>query len=65
MFDEIASFSFPTQIRFGCGAVGIVPDCLAESGVSKPLIITDADLSPFMFDLALFPLFCLLTFRLV
>jgi len=41
MFDEITTFSFPTKILFGCGAVRRLPSCLEETGVHKPLIVTD------------------------
>ena len=41
MFDEISNFSFPTRITFGCGAVRELPRALAETGVRKPLIVTD------------------------
>lgn len=41
MFDDITTFSFPTRILFGCGAVRRLPSCLEETGVKKPLIVTD------------------------
>ena len=44
MFDEISTFSFPTKIHFGCGAVKCLPTCLEESGVRKPLLVTDPGL---------------------
>jgi alcohol dehydrogenase class IV len=44
MFEEITSFSFPTRITFGCGAVRELPKALAENGVRKPLIVTDPGL---------------------
>jgi alcohol dehydrogenase class IV len=44
MFEEISAFSFPTRILFGCGAVKRLPSCLAETGVRKPLIVTDPGL---------------------
>ncbi|MDP2999968.1 MAG: iron-containing alcohol dehydrogenase [Bryobacterales bacterium] len=44
MFDEITTFSFPTRIVFGCGAVRQLPKALAETGVKKPLIVTDPGL---------------------
>jgi len=44
MFDEITTFSFPTRIVFGCGAVRQLPKALAETGVRKPLIVTDPGL---------------------
>lgn len=41
MFEELTSFNFPTKIHFGSGAVGILPTVLAETGIRKPLIVTD------------------------
>jgi len=41
MFDEISTFSFPTRILFGCGAVKRLPACLQENGVRKALLVTD------------------------
>ena len=41
MFDEVRTFSFPTKIVFGSGAVRRLPACLQETGVRKPLIVTD------------------------
>lgn len=44
MFSEITTFSFPTRIVFGCGAVNRLPSCLEETGVRKPLLVTDPGL---------------------
>lgn len=44
MFDNIVTFNFPTRIVFGCGAVRQLPGCLAETGIRKPMIITDSGL---------------------
>ncbi len=44
MFEEISTFSFPTKIVFGCGAVRRLPQCLQETGIRKPLIVTDPGL---------------------
>jgi len=44
MFDNITTFNFPTRIVFGCGAVRQLPGCLAETGIRKPMIITDPGL---------------------
>ncbi len=41
MFDQLSVFSFPTRILFGRGAVRRLPACLKETGVSKPLLVTD------------------------
>ena len=43
MFDEITTFSFPTRIVFGRGATAL-PACLEETGVRKPLVVTDPGL---------------------
>jgi 4-hydroxybutyrate dehydrogenase len=39
-----ASFSFPTNIRFGPGCLQETPKHLAKFGVSRPLIVTDPGL---------------------
>ena len=44
MFEELSTFSFPTKILFGCGAVRRLPQCLQETGVRKPLVVTDPGL---------------------
>jgi alcohol dehydrogenase class IV len=44
MFDEITTFSFPTRIVFGSGAVRRLPLALDENGVRKPLVVTDPGL---------------------
>lgn len=44
MFDEITTFSFPTRIVFGSGAVKRLPACLQENGVKKPMVVTDPGL---------------------
>jgi 4-hydroxybutyrate dehydrogenase len=44
MFENITSFNFPTRIVFGCGAVRQLPACLAETGIHKPMIVTDPGL---------------------
>ncbi len=41
MFEQLSVFSFPTRILFGCGAVRRLPECLQETGVAKPLLVTD------------------------
>src|SRR3954447_14083912 len=40
----ISTFSFPTRIRFGAGALQELPQQLALLGVQKPLIVTDPGL---------------------
>jgi alcohol dehydrogenase class IV len=44
MFNEIITFSFPTRILFGCGGIGRLPSCLEETGIRKPLLVTDPGL---------------------
>src|SRR3954452_12637693 len=44
MFDTISTFSFPTRIVFGVGAVRQLPVCLEENGVRRPLVVTDPGL---------------------
>lgn len=44
MFDKIATFSFPTHIVFGVGATRLLPGCLEETGVRRPLLVTDPGL---------------------
>jgi 4-hydroxybutyrate dehydrogenase len=42
---SLSTFSFPTTILFGPGAIGKLPDELAQRGMSKPLIVTDRGLA--------------------
>jgi alcohol dehydrogenase class IV len=44
VFEEITAFNFPTRIVFGCGAIRQLPACLKETGVGKPLLVTDPGL---------------------
>ncbi|HEV2278485.1 MAG TPA: iron-containing alcohol dehydrogenase [Acidobacteriaceae bacterium] len=44
MFDEITTFSFPTRIVFGAGATRMLPKCLEEVGIHRPLLVTDPGL---------------------
>ena len=37
----IVQFNFPTPIKYGPGAVGLLPETLREFGVARPLIVTD------------------------
>ncbi len=41
---DIHSFAFPTQIRFGVGAVELLPE-LAKSVMKRPLLLTDSGLA--------------------
>jgi alcohol dehydrogenase class IV len=38
----VRRFSFPTDIRFAAGARSTLPDVLAELGIERPLVVTDA-----------------------
>ncbi len=38
-------FSFPTRIEFGAGTVAQLPEFVAELGVNRPLVVTDAGLT--------------------
>lgn len=40
-----ANWSYPTAIRFGVGRIAELPDCIADAGIKKPLIVTDRGLS--------------------
>ncbi|WP_114751518.1 iron-containing alcohol dehydrogenase [Pleomorphovibrio marinus] len=42
---QIYSFSFPTTIRFGPGAILELPDYLSSKGVKKPLLVTDPNVA--------------------
>jgi len=44
VFEEITAFSFPTRIVFGRGAIRQLPACLTETGIHKPLLVTDPGL---------------------
>lgn len=41
MTDRIAKFSFPTDIYFGAGAIDNLPEYVRETGMTRPLLITD------------------------
>jgi 4-hydroxybutyrate dehydrogenase len=41
----LSTFSFPTTILFGPGAIGELPKELAKRGVLRPLLVTDAGLA--------------------
>jgi alcohol dehydrogenase class IV len=38
---SIVQFNFPTTIKYGPGAVRLLPEALREAGVARPLIVTD------------------------
>src|SRR5690242_395456 len=41
----VSTFSFPTTILFGPGAVDRLPTELAQRGIRRPLLVTDAGLA--------------------
>ncbi len=41
MFSGLTTFSFPTTIHFGPGAVADLSEYLKEMGIKKPLVVTD------------------------
>lgn len=41
----LTTFSFPTRTRFGPGALRELPEALAQLGVHRPLVVTDAGLT--------------------
>ena len=43
---DLATFSFPTTVLFGPGAVRRLPEELAARGVRRPLLVTDRGLAP-------------------
>ena len=44
-FTKAVSFSFPTNIRFGCGVIKELPKHLKEQGFARPLLVTDANVA--------------------
>ncbi|WP_404863170.1 iron-containing alcohol dehydrogenase [Georhizobium sp. MAB10] len=40
-----ANWNYPTAVRFGAGRIAELPDALKASGISKPLLVTDAGLA--------------------
>lgn len=42
---SIRQFNFPTLIKFGPGAVKLLPDALKQRGLVRPLIVTDKSLA--------------------
>src|SRR5215475_7790243 len=38
---SVVQFNFPTPIKYGPGAVKLLPETLREFGVARPLIVTD------------------------
>ncbi len=51
MTHNISQFSFPNTIYFGAGAIDNLPEYIQNTGIKKPLLVTD----PGMLDTAVFP----------
>jgi len=43
---QLSTFSFPTKILFGAGALASLPSMLGELKIRRPLIVTDAGILP-------------------
>src|SRR5258708_3073267 len=43
--NQISTFSFPTTIVFGAGAVATLPDQMKARGMKRPLVVTDRALA--------------------
>ena len=41
----IANWSFPTNIKFGCGRISQTRTACEELGIIRPLIVTDKNLA--------------------
>jgi Alcohol dehydrogenase, class IV len=44
-FDKIYQYNFPTTIRFGAGSSNELADYLVKNNLSRPLIVTDANVA--------------------
>jgi len=51
MINSISQFSFPNTIYFGAGAIDNLPEYVQDTGIKKPLLVTD----PGMLDTDVFP----------
>src|SRR5690606_34129237 len=40
-----ANWNYPTSVRFGAGRIAELPDALKATGITKPLLVTDAGLA--------------------
>ena len=41
----VGNWNYPTQVRFGAGRLAGIGDGLAELGIARPLLVTDAGLA--------------------
>src|SRR5215831_1189047 len=48
-FDKVYQYNFPTTIRFGAGSSRELGDYLIKNSLSKPLIVTDPNVSQLVF----------------
>lgn len=44
MFEKSVRFTFPTEISYGPGSVGQLAENLKETGINKPMVVTDPGL---------------------
>lgn len=44
-YTQAVSFSFPTNIRFGCGVIKELPAHLKEQGFKRPFLVTDPNVA--------------------
>ena len=42
--DMFGNWSFPTDIKFGCGEINKLADSCKELNLKKPLLVTDKDI---------------------
>ena len=48
-FDKVYQYNFPTTIRFGAGSSKELGDYLVKNNLSKPLVVTDPNVSQLSF----------------
>jgi alcohol dehydrogenase class IV len=48
-FDKIYQYNFPTTIRFGAGSSNELADYLVKNNLSRPLVVTDANVAQLHF----------------
>ena len=41
------NWNYPTRVRFGAGRVAELPEACKESGIARPLLVTDPQLAAF------------------
>ena len=55
---SLSAWHFPTRIHFGAGALDLVPNLCRETGIGKPLLVTDSGLVEMDFIKQLLGLCC-------